>query len=131
MKINILRTSFIMAFLAVVFGAFAAHMLKGMLEPSRVLIFETGVRYQFYHAIALAITGLMSSHFSSKKITWAARFFILGILCFSGSLYLLALRDVWGIAHWTWIGPITPIGGLFFLLGWLGLFWATFDREES
>ncbi len=129
MKVNILRTAFILAFLAVLFGAFAAHMLKGMLEPARVLIFETGVRYQFYHAIGLAICGLLSASFSSKKINWAARLFFLGILCFSGSLYLLALRDVLGIAHWTWIGPITPIGGVFFLMAWLSLFWATFDDK--
>lgn len=126
MRIQFLRSCFIFAFFAVVLGAFAAHMLKDLIEPGRVAIFETGVRYQFYHALALGLAGLMPAYFSAQRLRWAGRLFILGIFCFSGSLYLLALRDLWGIAHWWWLGPITPIGGTFFILGWLLLLLASF-----
>lgn len=131
MRIQFLRSAFIFAFLAVLFGAFAAHMLKGLIEPGRVAIFETGVRYQFYHALALGLTGLLPSYFSASRLRWAGRLFILGILCFSGSLYLLALRDLWGIAHWWWLGPVTPIGGTFFLSGWLFLILASYPGPEK
>lgn len=131
MRINFLRFAFLFGFLAVLLGAFAAHMLKGMIDPTRVSIFETGVRYQFYHAIALAIVGLLPSYFSSNGIKWVGRVFVAGILCFSGSLYLLALRGVLGIEHWTWIGPVTPIGGTFFLVGWGVLLWMSFTSKNS
>ena len=130
MKISFLRTAFLLGGLAVVLGAFGAHALKEVLEPARLAIFETGVRYQYYHAIALALTGIVYPHLDAAKVNWAGRFFILGIICFSGSLFLLALRDLWGIAHWKWLGPITPIGGLFFILGWLMLFLASFKKGE-
>ncbi len=128
MNIFFLRAAFISAFIAVSLGAFAAHLLESLIESSKVDTFNIGVRYQFYHSLALAIVGLLGSQLPGQWLRWAGRLFILGILFFSGSLYLLALREVLNIVHWTWLGPITPIGGLCFLFGWLTLFVGTFRQ---
>ena len=108
---------------AVALGAFGAHSLKAVVSPDRVAIFDTGVRYQFYHTFALFISAILlpSTNFS-KFLTIANNLFIAGIVLFSGSLYLLACRDLLGIGDWTPIlGPMTPIGGLCFILAWLFL----------
>ena len=103
------------ALLAVILGAFAAHGLKAVLDAHQLALFETASRYQMYHAIALLIVGLMLSNaqFSRSLLIPAALAFILGIILFSGSLYLLALVGV------GWLGAITPVGGIAFLSGWL------------
>ena len=101
-----------LAGLAVVLGAFGAHALKESLAPDRLDIFETGVKYQFYHALAL----LLAAQFPELRTTrWS---FLTGMALFSGSLYLLACRDLLGIGSWTWLGPITPLGGTAFIIGW-------------
>lgn len=103
-------------FLAVALGAFGAHALKNKLSSDMLVIFETGVRYQVYHALALLFVGWLqhsSPHFRVALAGWA---FALGIVIFSGSLYILTLS---GVRAW---GAVTPIGGVFFLLGWLLLF---------
>lgn len=101
-------------FLSVVVGAFAAHGLKKVLAPEMIEVVKTGVQYQMYHALALLMVALLLIHKPStpglKAGGWA---FILGSLMFSGSLYALAL----GAPHW--LGPITPLGGLCFLMGWV------------
>ena len=103
------------ALLAVVLGAFAAHGLKAVLDAQQLALFETASRYQMYHALALLCVGMMSIHaqFSQRMLKFAALAFILGIILFSGSLYLLALVGV------SWLGAITPLGGIAFLSGWL------------
>lgn len=107
---------------AVALGAFGAHGLSGKLPPERLQIFETGVRYHFYHVLALLLVGVLASQSPSVALHWSARLFVLGIVFFSGSLYLLATRDLLGIAGWSKIlGPITPLGGLLFIAGWIGL----------
>ena len=109
------------AALAVILGAFGAHALKAKLSVEMLQVFETGVRYQFYHSFALLITGILFSAFPFNGVKLAATFFIIGILLFSGSLYAMSLLSING----TGIGPIgiiTPIGGLFFILGWILLF---------
>ncbi len=116
---KILQTGAILAALAVILGAFAAHSLKNHLEPEQIAIFQTGVRYQFYHVFALLILGIITLNFRHHFFKYAAGAFILGIVCFSGSLYLLASRFALGIESWTWLGPITPIGGMFFIIGWI------------
>lgn len=103
-------------FFAVIVGAFAAHGLKKMLAPEMIEVVKTGVQYQMYHALALLLVGLWLSHkpdISGLKAGGLA--FILGTLLFSGSLYALALGAP------RWLGPVTPLGGLCFLLGWLFL----------
>jgi uncharacterized membrane protein YgdD (TMEM256/DUF423 family) len=103
------------ALLAVMSGAFAAHGLKSILGESQLAIFETAARYQMYHAFALISVGLVSLHpqFSQRLLKLAAIAFGLGIVLFSGSLYLLALSQI------RWLGMITPLGGIAFLAGWL------------
>jgi uncharacterized membrane protein YgdD (TMEM256/DUF423 family) len=104
-----------LALLAVLSGAFAAHGLKTMLDAQQLALFETAARYQMYHALALLVVGVMLTipQFSQSLLKLAALAFILGIILFSGSLYLLALIGV------SWLGAITPLGGLAFLSGWL------------
>jgi uncharacterized membrane protein YgdD (TMEM256/DUF423 family) len=105
-------------FVAVAFGAFGAHGLRGRLSPDMLAVFETGVRYQMYHALALMLTAavMMSGRVDgSRAIVAAGWLFVAGIVLFSGSLYLLAVTGI------TVLGAITPIGGLAFLLGWAAL----------
>ncbi len=100
--------------LAVILGAFGTHALKAILSPGQLVSFETGVRYQFYHAFALLAAGILYKEFPNNLLQWAGRLFICGILLFSGSLYVLTTMP-----GMTWVGPITPLGGLCFIAGWL------------
>jgi uncharacterized membrane protein YgdD (TMEM256/DUF423 family) len=111
------------AIIAVLLGAFGAHALKAILTPEKLQSYETGVRYQLIHAlalIALSIYGQLNKthEIVNKGIGLAAHFFIVGCILFSGSIYGLSLLSV---IHPSWtflLGPITPIGGLAFMLGW-------------
>ena len=103
----------ISGFLSVVLGAFAAHGLKQHLTAESLAIWQTGVQYQMYHALALLVIALLYQQHPSKTLKLGGLAFILGSLLFSGSLYALAL----GAPHF--IGMVTPLGGLGFLLGWL------------
>lgn len=104
--------------LAVAFGAFAAHGLKGLLSSGLLEVFRTGVDYQAMHALALLVVGLLGERAADTRLlTWAGWAFATGILVFSGSLYLLALTDA------RWLGAVTPIGGTAFLVGWGLLAW--------
>jgi len=99
---------------AVAIGAFGAHALKPVLVAAgREDIFELAVRYQFYHALALLIAGLLAKHIPSRQLNLSSFFFLIGILIFSGSLYVLCLTGV------TWLGAVTPFGGISFLAGWV------------
>lgn len=100
----------LLGFLSVALGAFGAHGLKAILSPEDLTIFQTGVTYQFTHTLAYGLCALAMPE--SKSRTWAMRFFLIGILIFSGSLYLLVLTQM------RWLGAITPIGGVSFLIGW-------------
>lgn len=105
-------------FLAVALGAFAAHGLQGRLTEHMLSVFDKGVEYQGFHALALLATGLLLLHHpQSRLLRWAGSFFFGGIMLFSGSLCALALSDA---RSW---GAVTPFGGAAFLLGWalLGL----------
>ena len=99
-------------FLGVAFGAFGAHALRAKLSPEMLAVFETGVRYQLYHALAIVVTGLIAGRMGGWLIVSAGWFLTAGIVLFSGSLYLLVFTGV------TRFGAITPIGGVAFLLGW-------------
>lgn len=106
--------------LAVALGAFGAHALKAKISTEHLQIFETGVRYQFYHALALILLAIAFDKISSGPAQIAGYCFIAGIVLFSGSIYLLATREVLGIDSWKSIlGPITPVGGLCLLSGWV------------
>ena len=99
-------------FLAVTFGAFGAHALRERLSPEMLAVFETGVRYHMYHALALLLVSAMMPRLGGWLVVASGWLFTAGIVLFSGSLYLLALTGV------TMLGAITPIGGLAFLAGW-------------
>jgi uncharacterized membrane protein YgdD (TMEM256/DUF423 family) len=103
----------ILGFLGVTFGAFGAHALKSRLSPEMLAVFETGVRYQMYHAFAILIVAAAMGRLGDAQLLVVAGWvFVAGVLLFSGSLYALALTGV-GI-----LGAVTPIGGLLFLIGW-------------
>jgi uncharacterized membrane protein YgdD (TMEM256/DUF423 family) len=101
----------------VALGAFGAHGLRKLIEPALIDTWQTGVQYQIYHALALFMCAIYLKREQSKLVRNAAICFILGILCFSGSLYLLATRDLTHIPTLI-LGPVTPIGGFFFIAGW-------------
>ena len=110
---------------AVILGAFGAHALKEKLSIQQLQVFETGVKYQFYHAFALIAVALMTEKFNGPALYYSAWFFTIGILFFSGSLYLLSTIDINGLSGIKKIlGPITPLGGLSFILGWISLIMA-------
>lgn len=116
-----LRTAAWLAAIAVALGAFGAHGLKKIVPPDTVSSFETGVRYQFYHVIALLVTGILLEKFPGKWLLRAGYAFIIGILLFSGSLYLLTAIKATEQVGLQGVGIITPIGGVFFILGWVCL----------
>lgn len=116
------RTAFLLGGICVILGAFGAHSLKGILDAGQLANFETGVRYAMYHALALAAAGYAADKWPGGVWKWVFRFWLAGIICFSGSLFLLSSREVLGIAHWTWLGPVTALGGSFLIVGWLAAF---------
>jgi uncharacterized membrane protein YgdD (TMEM256/DUF423 family) len=103
-------------------GAFGAHALRARLGPDLLQVFETGARYQMYHALAILAAAFLAREGEHPAATWAARLFLLGTVLFSGSLYTLALSGV------TRFGLITPLGGVAFLVGWLCLAAAALGR---
>lgn len=119
-----LITAAILGAISVAMGAFGAHALKAMVPPEGLSIYETAVKYQFYHVFALAITAILYQQYPSKSMINAAACFIIGMILFCGSLYLLTIRAATGIEWLKFVGPVTPVGGLFFIVGWLQLAWA-------
>ena len=111
----------ILGALSVLIGAFGAHALRQMVPAESVATFETGVRYQFYHVFALLAVAILFQSFPGKWLTAFGWMFILGILLFSGSLYLLTALKATNTVGLKGIGIITPIGGLFFIAGWICL----------
>jgi uncharacterized membrane protein YgdD (TMEM256/DUF423 family) len=105
--------------LAVILGAFGAHALKAILPPESLMSFETGVKYQMYHALALLGVGLIREKHPGKWITYSGHAFLIGIILFSGSLYLLTLLRATSTVGLEGLGLITPVGGLFLIAGWL------------
>jgi uncharacterized membrane protein YgdD (TMEM256/DUF423 family) len=124
---TIIKTAAIFGAIAVGIGAFGAHGLKPMLEASgRLETFETAVKYHFYHSLALFGLGILvmiKPEWKSFGLSFWG--FTIGILIFSGSLYVLCLTGI------TWLGAITPLGGVAFILGWVGLFLGTISAKQS
>ncbi len=124
---QLLRIAALSGLFTVGLGAFGAHGLKPLLNEYQLMIFEKGIQYQFVHTLALALAGMLwqqqPDHTHFARAGWA---FLFGIACFSGSLYLLACRDLLPFSV-IWAGPVTPIGGLSFMAGWLLLFWGLRD----
>lgn len=118
MERTLLVLAALLGFLAVALGAFGAHALKGRLSPEMLTIFDVGVRYHFYHVSALLATAWAYSRWPKTLILTSGWLFIVGIVLFSGSLYLLSITGIKAL------GAITPLGGLAFMIGWLCLAWA-------
>lgn len=119
MQKKFLKTAAVLGALSVILGAFGAHALKQLISDKNLQTFETGVRYQFYHVIALFITGILYKDFTNNYLQWAGRLFCLGILLFSGSLYLLSFIELTDMTGLKWVGAITPLGGVCFIIAWL------------
>lgn len=105
--------------LGVILGAFGAHGLKQLVPQETVAAYQTGVQYQMYHAFALMFVGILSQRITTNLLSYAGISFIIGVLLFSGSLYVLASMKAMNKVGVSGIGIITPIGGLFFVLGWV------------
>lgn len=120
MNRTIIVTAAVLGAIAVIAGAFGAHALKAVLTPQQLQVWGTAVQYQFYHVFALLFLSTFA-RFKSNLVFASYWLFLLGILFFSGSLYLLSLSSV---LHWEGVrvlGPITPVGGLLFIAGWITL----------
>lgn len=117
MKQLVLIAASVYGTISVILGAFAAHAFKAMLTPDKLASFDTGVRYQMYHAIVLLVIGLTLS-FTSSLEKWAAISIIVGVFLFSFSIYFLAFSEYWNV-NLKFLGPITPIGGMFMIAGWV------------
>jgi uncharacterized membrane protein YgdD (TMEM256/DUF423 family) len=107
--------------LSVMLGAFGAHGLKQHVTADTLEVYETAVRYQFYHTFALLVVGILLLSFPGNWLTWAGRFFVTGIILFCGSLYVITLLQMNGKTVPMLVGILTPLGGLFFILGWISL----------
>ncbi|SIT95893.1 Uncharacterized membrane protein YgdD, TMEM256/DUF423 family [Epilithonimonas bovis DSM 19482] len=107
--------------LSVILGAFGAHAFKKILSIERLESFETGVRYQMYAAFFLLIVGYLLK-FETTSEKWISILMIAGTFLFSVSIYFLSFQDVWGV-NLKFLGPITPLGGLFMILSWAMLIW--------
>jgi uncharacterized membrane protein YgdD (TMEM256/DUF423 family) len=111
--------------LTVALGAFGAHALKAVVSPAALVTYETAVRYQMYHVVALLFTGILLQKASTPKqqklLSRAGLFFIDGIVLFSGSLYFIVAKPFLGIEGLPWVGIITPMGGLLWMVAWVFL----------
>ena len=120
MGLRFMAVGALLALLGVAAGAFGAHGLRSIVSEQMLEVFHTGVRYQMYHAFGLMVSGGALAFYQLSLFRWATWAFLTGILLFSGSLYVMSLSGV------RWLGAITPLGGLFFIIGWVLLaigFW--------
>ena len=116
--------------LAVILGAFGAHGLERVTSDEKILHgFHTGVQYQMYHALALLVVALMVENLQRTWIKWAGICFLTGIILFSGSLYMLTYLKIQESNAVKFVGPVTPLGGLFFIAGWLFLLLAALKKK--
>lgn len=128
---KILVIAGILGALAVIFGAFGAHALKESISADQLTSYKTGVSYHFYHTFLLLGIGILYKLKASKMLRIAAWLCIIGILFFSGSIYLLSCKDIIGINNTSWIGPVTPLGGLLFIVSWLLLVFNFIKRDRN
>ncbi len=133
---QIIRCAAVSGALSVALGAFAAHGLHSLEDAGKMTsedigIFETAVRYQFYHTFALIGVSALGDILKPKLKNYAVNAFLIGIVLFSGSLYLLSLSQFIFGNRLTWLGAITPLGGLSFILGWCLLFFASGNKKKD
>lgn len=128
MNKTILGTGILLGILAIILGAFGAHGLKDVIPAREVDVFETGVKYQMYHALLLVLLGNMVGVQDQHK-KWVYYLITAGVICFSFSLYMIATRELTGITI-TFLGLLTPIGGVLFILGWALLGYRVFRQMD-
>ena len=128
MNKQIILTASFFGVIAVILGAFGAHGLEGKISDYHIDTWKTANQYHFYHTFALLFLSTFSRA-KSQSIRVSFIFFTIGILLFSGSLYLLSVRELLGITKIAILGPITPLGGLCFIIGWIGLFVAALKNR--
>lgn len=119
MQKSYLIVAAVFGLLSVVLGAFGAHVIKEAVPSGALEVYETGVRYQFYHTFALLAVGMLSAWFPGKALSASGLLFVIGIVLFSGSLYLITWMQSTGKAVPPAVGVITPLGGLFLIAGWI------------
>ena len=119
---NSIKIAILFCLSAVILGAFGAHALKEVLSESQLSSFQTGVRYQFFHGLAILILSLNSKQFTDR-LSSIIKIMSAGIILFSFSIYLLNIQDLVGFSM-SYLGPITPIGGLLLITSWIGLFFS-------
>lgn len=130
MKNKLVFASSLLMATAVILGALGAHALKSKLGQEQLISFETGVRYHLIHALALFALASISDQFSSGRIRWIALLMVAGILLFSGSIYLLSTRELYGMNEsLRFLGPVTPLGGLCFIAAWLLLAYSALTKK--
>ena len=120
----------------VALGALGAHFLKAKVQSGIITVdhlsgFETAVKYQMYHVLAMLLVLVLNKQFQSKYFDWAYAFFFWGIILFSGSLYFLCTRNLFGADFLKVLGPVTPLGGVCFILGWLCLIPAVLKNDKK
>ena len=128
MNKTFIKVAAVLGALAVILGAFAAHLLKEKFAADVLQIFETAVRYQFYHVSALLAVGILYKDFAGKYLKWSGNLFIIGHILFSGSLYFLCYTK-YADLKMNWLGAITPFGGAAFIAGWILLFVAMLRKN--
>ncbi|HLX90202.1 MAG TPA: DUF423 domain-containing protein [Puia sp.] len=126
-----LNIAAILGILSVMLGAFAAHALKSRLPGDYEDVFQTAVRYQFYHTLALLAVGILFEKFPNARIRWAGYCFITGIVLFCGSLYLMSVLRAANLTGLGRLGIITPFGGAFFIVGWLLILLGVSKKHSS
>lgn len=116
----------LLCMLAVIIGAFGAHGLKSILSADEMKTYETGVQYHMIHALGILLVAILANIWGeSTKLKWGARLLFIGIVLFSGSLYVLSITGIKGL------GIITPLGGISFIGGWLMIAWAGFTKKKQ
>jgi uncharacterized membrane protein YgdD (TMEM256/DUF423 family) len=128
MNNNTVITGAILCVIGIVLGAFGAHALKSLISVDRLQSFETGVRYQMYAGFALLILGINTDRFQFS-LKWIVRLLLIGIILFSGSIYGLALQEVFSVSL-KFLGPITPLGGLLQIIGWFLLIYQLIKHSK-
>lgn len=115
----------LLTMLSVMIGAFGAHMLKSVISSEHLAVYETGVQYHMAHALGLLLIGVLIGQWGeSTRLRWAGRLLITGIVLFSGSLYVLSISGI------SFLGAITPLGGVSFIAGWICLALEAFSRKQ-
>lgn len=129
MERKIIATAAFLGLTAIILGAFGAHALKNYLTPEQLISFETGVKYQMYHALFLLFLGLSAVFLTDKTKKLMYWLVVLGVVFFSGSIYLLTTKNVTGI-DFKFLGPITPIGGTLLIVAWGILFVKVLNKKS-